>query len=604
MTRKRLVEIANEQRNEFARSQHFRQLLGRCFSPDILPPRPGRFTDREIFPSLYISTRTKGDGSEEREERPFAHEEYLDDLFWNGAHEDRKIYVLGDVGCGKSTLIDYYLRCYCPSRGTRTAEFDKKLILHFDALGTQDATQYSHNFFLLAQSIIRSRCVERHFDIDGAVRHSPNKHRNIREWVWVALEELSRGQAPFQYIVLVIDNLDQCPVEVQSRAIRDVKTWLDAPSIRLWRVIIPLWPSTLTRLRNRGFDPLGNIRSFRIGSVPASNLITARLTAIQQELAKPTTNAMPAQAGQYISELHEIANERLLQRITMLSNGDLRRKLSMWEAFLSGEVAYSIWRQQQTATTRRSYDYELLDGLLRGMHDVFQSEQMRIANIFEMGKASKTSRDLLLGLHALTLLDHGVCTRSTFAGNLLRLGYDEDAISAVEQKLMLFNVYHETPAIQAGGLGVEYEVHGQVVQAYLTMCVEPAYLDNVALVTPVDPALHKRMRKTRGDHAEDFVHRVETTLAFIEFVRDNEDQFRRCSSLSRAEDADLFQRDLREMEIPCYWKRMALRYQERLTGLRDSSYLRFVPAAWWDDVVNRPLFAQGQAAAEYLTPLD
>jgi hypothetical protein len=47
---------------------------------------------------------------------------------------------------------------------------------------------------------------------------------------------------------------------------------------------------------------------------------------------------------------------------------------------------------------------------------------------------------------------------------------------------------------------------------------------------------------------------------------------------------------------------MALRYQDRLVGLRGSGYLRSIDPAWWDAAIGSPLFVQAREAPEYLKP--
>src|SRR5277367_2440440 len=68
-------------------------------------------------------------------------------LWTRSVFAGRCICVLGAVGSGKSTLVDYYLRCYCGTKGRNRAEFDKKLIVHFDSKVIQDNTDFYHDFF-------------------------------------------------------------------------------------------------------------------------------------------------------------------------------------------------------------------------------------------------------------------------------------------------------------------------------------------------------------------------------------------------------------------------------------------------------------------------
>ncbi len=138
--------------------------------------------------------------------------------------------------------------------------------------------------------------------------------------------------------------------------------------------------------------------------------------------------------------------------------------------------------------------------------------------------------------------------------------------------MIAFNFFHQTPSRHGT---IEYEIHHEVVTEYSRLQFEPAYVDNIALVTPVHPKYHSRMTQTRGDRADDFARRVETTLAFLAFLRECEDQFRSAQRLKRTT-PEIFAHALDDFKVPCLWRKMALRYLDRLIGLRRSGYLKHV----------------------------
>ena len=84
------------------------------------------------------------------------------------------------------------------------------------------------------------------------------------------------SSSPFPYIVLVVDNLDQSSIDVQIRAITEVEQWLRTPSIRLSRVILPMWPSTFRKLQNHQFNLLHGARVFEIGPIDTQHLMANR----------------------------------------------------------------------------------------------------------------------------------------------------------------------------------------------------------------------------------------------------------------------------------------------------------------------------------------
>ena len=601
-------DAIGSQANPFARSPAINDLLSRCYGSDILPARGKhlRFRRNEIFGDLYLSERNWVD------EVDFAtpdgrdrHEGYLDHLFWDDTARTPLICLLGPVGSGKSTLIDYYLRCHCPTNGRRRADFDKKLIVHFDAKVIQDNTDFYHDFFLYAQSSVRYQCAHRDFDIDGAIKRRATQPNNVREWVWAAFEELSRvgdkdaRPAPFQYIALVVDNLDQTPPPVQIRAITEVEQWLLTPTIRLWRVFLPLWPSTHAYLRNHRFNLLRNAFVFRIGPIDTRRLIANHERAVATELTRFGAT-IDRQAIDYLTDITQLARDRLLSRIEGLSYGSLRQSLALWDGLLRSELAYSLWRQAQAAPeSRRGYEYELLDALIVGAHRAMSPRDHRIANLFGMGHAFAHPRDILIGAHAMHLLERGDRTRQALTDMLGGLGYSSHNVEHVIEVLGAFNVLHQVPA---RGASIEFELHDSVIDEYLQLLAEPAYVDNIAMVTPVDPAYLPAMRPTRGDRPDDFTARVETTLNFLRFLRDCEVQFRDPSRLRAGLDPARFREKLEAARLPCLWRRIALRYRGRLEGLRHSGYLRNVDAAWWDRTLHNPLLTtQLDAEGELLT---
>ena len=184
--------------NPFAGSPSISDLFNRCFDSDILPNRarfPRKFSRPDVFANLYSSEREWKDHVAFKPDEEDRHEKYLDELFWDEKLDNPVVCVVGPVGSGKSTLVDFYLRCYCHENGLHSKEFDKKLIVYFDSGVVQDNTDFYHLFFLSVQASIRKQCGDRLFSIDDAISRRPTQPNNVREWVWAAFEELSRVSA-------------------------------------------------------------------------------------------------------------------------------------------------------------------------------------------------------------------------------------------------------------------------------------------------------------------------------------------------------------------------------------------------------------------------
>jgi hypothetical protein len=600
--------------NRFAASPRLGELLNRCFDSDILPSRqrfPRRFSREDIFAGLYSSERSWKDEIDFAPDETERHEKYLDYLFWKSDIDNPMICVIGPVGSGKSTLVDFYLRCYCAQDGSHQEEFEQKLVIYFDAGVVQDNTDFYHLFFLAIQASVRKQCEDRHFDVDATISRRATSPNNVREWVWAAFEELSRvagrkdSSSPFKYIALAVDNLDQTPPTVQIRAITEVEQWINNPLIRLWRVFLPLWPSTFSYLRNHRFNMLRGVTVFEVGPINSAALVENHEAAIARQLEMTFPN--PAQAARdpaldFISSMTAFARERLLHRIVALSHGSLRLLLSLWGGFLRSSVAHDIWRQQTSDPgSTRGFEYELLDGLLTGSSEVLNQRRHRVANLFAMGHAHARPRDLLIGPHTMFLVQQGLRRHTSLSETLEHLGYAPANIRDTIVALSGFNILHLTPTSRHDS--IEYELHDQVIREYLDIIWEPAYVDNIAMVTPVDPALRPRMFKTRGDVPDDFVRRVETSLVFLGFLRDCEESFCNAKYLRPGVDPQNFQDTLAKLKLRSIWRGMAISYRARLAHLRRGGYLPKIETNWWDRVLHDcPLFQDLDQASEFLVP--
>ncbi|MDR3633065.1 MAG: hypothetical protein P4L84_04460 [Isosphaeraceae bacterium] len=607
--------------NPYAASPAVDELLRHCFDSDILPSRslyPRRFARTDVFAGLYTSERIWYDQVDFQPDGPDRHERYFHHLFWDSDPATPVICVIGSVGSGKSTLVDYYLRCYCPDDPRRRNDFERKLVIHFDARDVQDNTDFYHLFFLHIQSSVRLQCAQSQpvFDIDAAIKRRPTQPNNVREWAWAAFEELSQlankklDSVPFQYIAVVIDNLDQTPAPVQIRAITEVEQWLRNPLIRLWRVFLPLWPSTFSYLRNHRFNMLRGVHVVHLGPIDTDALFANHERAIEEQINLSSSSTVRL-SFDYLSEISKFGEKRLLDRISGLSHGSLRLMLSLWGGFLRSEAAFSIWRQRRvSAESSRSFEYELLDALIVGAYEVLNQRTHRVANLFTMGHAHDRPRDLLVGPHALFLMAQGFHRHRTLTDALVRLGYSEDNIQDAIDAFGSFNILHQVPVQNRL---IDYEIHDSVIQDYVGtehhnfprngLIWEPAYVDNIAMVTPVDSTTLIGMKKTRGDRTEDFTARVETTLAFLRFLRGCEDSFRDPSQLMADINREDFRETLEKRRIPCLWRGMTLGYRSRLLGLQQSGYLKMVDSRWWTRILDDPLFATVDIADRVLMPL-
>ena len=228
------------------------------------------------------------------------HEEKLHSVFWDPKHHVIQ-FIEGEAGCGKTTLCDYYLRCYCPGDKARQVDFGRKLPIHVNLRAIFTREDFNRRLYPSIQHAMQKAftaagldCNELESEDDYAMwepemKWNSKKHDDARgqltireyrskaisertntshdsgqEWVELALKRISykidkKLPLPFTYIVLCLDNMDQSTHEVQEYGISIVRRWIEN-KIKFWQIYIPLWPNTLASL-------LPNLRPIRYGRI-------------------------------------------------------------------------------------------------------------------------------------------------------------------------------------------------------------------------------------------------------------------------------------------------------------------------------------------------
>ena len=195
------------------------------------------------------------------------------DRFWD-RREKPIVFLIGQRGCGKSTFLEHFFRgdCYWFSKllGTeREQDYRLKLRVHLN-LRNEEGKAFSENFWekarLSIEESFRKRCgladkpagpddslwqLRRHvdfwrraLDLDNPTETSLYRQRGARagtsyeaevlaaskhvpmtneQWVRDALAFFRRNPQFFAFLVVVMDNLDQSPVDTQREAIRIAK---------------------------------------------------------------------------------------------------------------------------------------------------------------------------------------------------------------------------------------------------------------------------------------------------------------------------------------------------------------------------------------------
>lgn len=585
--------------NRFCRSFVLSEAIRSCLDLDILPARkrfPRRFARSDMVCDRYQGVRIHLD-PQLGGETPQLHsyERLIQKFFWKGAglpnaaaHEP-ELYVTGPVGSGKSTFVDYYLRYYCPEEGELRDEFEKKLVVYFDARGLENQSYASQAFFDRLVSAIAVHCKDHGLSIP----HSNDSGKRSQDAL-KALSDFCSTSPDFRYLVLVLDNLDNCTVAVQKQVIHYVNDIRKYTDIVLWRVIIPLWPTTFSTFAQSTEALTTGKPRIHLGPPLEPEFIQKRLQVIKDRLVeetrisvgpKMTSSHIPVELAAEFSEFVDFVFERIRSEmvgklIRQLSSNDLRRELWLWEGILRSGAAESIFDLQRTQPDRK-FEYEWIEALLAGDARTRPDEgDHRIANLFLMHHDSLTSRDLLAGFHGCYLLKGRTHRRDWFA-DMVRLGYRDSSVLGLEQSLRHFNMLHPVPEKFSGE---DFEVHSSAVDAYLDLASNEAYVDNVAMSTPVDEMTRSRIRQTSGHANKDVVERVTSTIAFIEFVMRQEQEF---VELFKSQSTGFPARRVEDLQwlhnksIPSIANRMARRYLGRVKAIRE--LVASERQLWWSE---------------------
>lgn len=565
----------------------------------------------EAFSHKILPTPTKSTLKFTEDQAPlYLNREYHEELhltFWNHESDRKKVVAItGDVGSGKSTLIEFYLRCYCPRDPKVRDKFKQKLIIHIDCEGLKTGSDLEYMFWKRSYERVK-QSVEYYEELAQRLNFvSIDRCLTYRERTEKLLEQLSalldvqkkHYGFQFEYIVLVVDNLDRSPIEVQTLALVAIKSWIEFPStIQLWQVYLPLWPETLARLRVTESLALDkkDLKKIAIKTLDAKEVMPHRVNTLQENIQKgerhPAANAFSAQdVCRHLSEAIGLVRIELFDFSSDLVGGNMRKCIDMWEGILSSQTLYH-YRGRPRIT-----DYQFYDALIVGAYPVFKNTTSQIINVLNCLGDSEDERDLLIGVHILYLLGmKKEVTCESIVKQMQCLGYDAVKVNRVVSQFASRNLFHAVPS--ADGVDAIL-VHPRAIKAYKKLVSEAAYLDNMAIVTPMDEEriAKQGLVRTKGFETDQFHDRVECTCAFLEFIGDQEMQFLVQGKAGKASgNSDSFRDVLQRTKMPSVANRLGYGYKLRLEALRTHpTYLKDakdVSDNWWMQMLSKAIIA-------------
>ena len=607
--------------------ESYPEITKEIFSIAIIPQQSSstELKDYIVSPKqcpLYISDRLPIGSLPSR-----SYELKLRRQFWDEL-SPRLVFIKGDKGCGKSTFINYYLRSFCPNDLATKEKFLQKLLIFVDCSLFNKIRFFEEKFYSKARDSIVYACALRNIPVNKELFAHSGLDQNCldKSWVLSALRYLSNR--PFdgpngkkgpelQYIVLLLDNIDQADMKVQQAAIDVVRDWLSPRSgVNLWRVLIPIWPSTLSNLNFilDGHSP--DYECFELPPVAAQALFERRIRYARYRIHRDDILRGRLRRNT-IDYLYLITSLNYFKEtpsffpfLEKLTNGNIRTQLQLLHGMLSGMNMYEFYTSRKMHLSGRTYisKYCCDDALICANFSSHSRYHSRILNIYNVVDVNQSFTDLLIGPHILFLLKHGVNIKNDLLTSLKKLGYDRDLVVKALEFLEKFGVFSWVSSRSSG----EYsglEPSRGVIDSYEKFIAEPVYLDNMAVVSSVTSERAKEMAQTVSYNKGQITIRVRTAIKFIEQIRSDEREFcmvERFSSKKRKAFTD----DLSELRLPCLWKMAAINYKERMLflyeGYQNMDYLVDAPGVnhgWLESVLTEPIFNDAQHVSDFLEPI-
>jgi Cdc6-like AAA superfamily ATPase len=188
--------------------------------PHRLPNQP-TYTQKDA--QLYVARRDWIADIPLKVEGPltFRYERAMHEILWRSEnHPEYKrkklIFLTGTVGCGKSTLVDYYFRCFCPGLPPAKNRYSKKLVIHVDLKGTNTMDDIFSRFIADVQISLRMRN-KLHADFVQVLKSILPYREKLMELLRAIAGKIRGTElGETKHLILCVDNIDQSPLEIQK----------------------------------------------------------------------------------------------------------------------------------------------------------------------------------------------------------------------------------------------------------------------------------------------------------------------------------------------------------------------------------------------------
>jgi hypothetical protein len=211
----------------------------------------------------------------------------------------------------------------------------------------------------------------------------------------------------------------------------------------------------------------------------------------------------------------------------------------------------------------------LVDALITG------GSETPVLNLFHATDDQDGPEDLLLGPLLLAGLRR-LKSRKTVTERFERIGFGNVAIENALRELERAGVFYEI-----GGAALEIRVIHEVLEGNLALLKEAAYLDIMAMTTPVDEALHPYMEIEGSGAAQDhFLARAWNALTFLAQIYFDEHAFARAIG-----DPATAAKEAGSLSLPSIFRLCADAYQNRLKELQKSKVMT-ISETEWEELLN------------------
>lgn len=436
-----------------------------------------------------------------------------------------------------------------------------------------------------------------------------NNELFVEEALWyLNAKKVANGSNRF-FITQVYDNIDLLDFEIQKELIQHILGWIKHKRCQ-WKVIVTLRPQTLSRL-NPVLGPILDKEIIEVGSVDLAVLLNARGKDLDTQMLQ---SGKQVERDRYVKEksiphgtivFQPMSNFRVrecMRRILGLHfgaktgqnslnilphpyseefvvkfcNGSIRRFLRLMQRLLASTPMQRAAEQQELHRGEQLPHYIFLSSLLTGPRDYFDAddEDNDILNLFQVIPTNQEAPaySLMVGIHVMYLLLQKQCfKKSDVIRMLTKIGYTQEELEECLETMYGKGFFGRDVVDLSGDYRIDLE--DDVFEAYRRLVQEEAYIDNMALVTPVEDSLVRkgRMSHTTSYAIGQFKQRVSTSLLFLQQIRDDEIFIRtwRQDSPRYRMTKEAFVEGFKSLNIPSIYRKATHEYLGRLKGLRE-----------------------------------